>query len=204
MTSKSEAIDAYILKANDFAKPILEDLRNCVHKACPEIQETLKWGFPHFLYQGQILCSMASFKSHCAFSFWQVALMHDPENILDTGKDRSAMGHLGKIEKRSDLPSKKILTNYINQAKSLIDAGAKIAKKKTAPNQVLVIPSEISAALKSFPEANKFFKKLSYSHQKEYIEWITEAKTEPTKLKRLKQTIEWLEEGKSRNWKYKS
>lgn len=204
MTSKSEAIDAYIQKANDFAKPILDYLRKCVHKACPEVQETLKWGFPHFLYQDQILCSMASFKNHCAFGFWHAALMQDPENILENGKERSAMGHLGKLEKRSDLPSVTTLSKYIKQAITLIDNGAKISKKEPEKNRVLLVPDEISKALKSVPEANKFFKRLSYSHQKEYIEWITEAKTEPTKLKRLKQTIEWLEEGKSRNWKYKS
>lgn len=204
MNSKNKAVDAYILKANAFAKPILESLRDSVHKACPDVAETLKWGFPHFIYQGQILCSMASFKNHCAFSFWQAPLINDPENILDTGKDRSAMGHLGKIEKLPDLPSKKNLTKYINQARNLIDEGAKITKKKTAQNRVLVIPDEISAALKSFPVAHTFFKALSYSHKKEYVEWVTEAKTEPTKQKRLKQTIEWLEEGKSRNWKYKS
>lgn len=204
MNSKSEAIDAYISKANDFAKPILDALRNCVNKSCPEVEETLKWGFPHFLYKGQILCSMASFKNHCAFSFWQATLMHDDENILDIGKNRSAMGHLGKIQKPNDLPSNKTLSKYINQAKTLIDEGAKIGKKKIAENRTLIIPSEISFAFKSFPEANKFFKKLSYSHQKEYVEWIMEAKTEPTKQKRLKQSIEWLEEGKSRNWKYKS
>ncbi len=189
------------MKANDFAKPILLSLRGIIHKACPGVEETLKWSSPHFLYQGQILCSMASFKNHCAFSFWQASIMLDPENILDIGKDKSAMGHLGKIEKQSDLPSNKTLSSYIIQAKALIDKGVKIERKKVERNRVLVIPDEISNALKVTPEANKQFKKLSYSHQKEYIDWITEAKTEPTKHKRLKHTIVWLIEGKSRNWK---
>lgn len=130
--------------------------------------------------------------------------MLDPENILDIGKDKSAMGHLGKIEKQSDLPSNKTLSSYIIQAKALIDKGVKIERKKVERNRELVIPNEISKVIKAVSEANKHFEELSYSNQKEYIEWITEAKTEPTKLKRLKQTIEWLIEGKSRNWKYKS
>jgi hypothetical protein len=47
-------------------------LRDLVHKACPEVEETMKWSFPHFDYKG-MMCSMAAFKQYCAFGFWKAS-----------------------------------------------------------------------------------------------------------------------------------
>src|SRR5205085_1059154 len=81
-------------------QPILHELRDVVHQACPEVEETMKWSFPHFMYKG-ILCSMASFKEHCAFGFWKGGL------ILDGKENKSvdAMGQFGRIVSRQDLPA---------------------------------------------------------------------------------------------------
>ena len=77
---KSPAIDQYIEQAAPFAQPILRHLRELVHRACPEAEEKLKWGFPHFDYKG-VYTSMAAFKEHCAFSFWKAKLMNDPYGL---------------------------------------------------------------------------------------------------------------------------
>src|SRR5882762_10487209 len=125
MATTDPRIDAYIAKAADFARPVLEHLRKLVHKACPGVQETMKWSFPHFEYGGAILCSMAAFKEHCVFGFWKASIMKDPEGILQIA-DRHSMGHFDRMTSRKDLPSDKILLAYIREAASLNEEGVKL------------------------------------------------------------------------------
>lgn len=193
--------DAYISKAKMFAQPVLIHIRKLVHKACPDITETMKWGFPHFEYKG-VVCSMASFKQHCAFGFWKAAIMNDPDKILQT-KDRGAMGHFDRITSIKDLPSAKIMMAYIKEAVALNEAGIKLPAKPKADPKSLNIPSYITSALKKNKKAHTLFEGFPYSHKKEYVEWITDAKTEPTREKRIATMLQWLEEGKDRNWKYR-
>jgi uncharacterized protein YdeI (YjbR/CyaY-like superfamily) len=196
MTTIDPRVDAYIAKSAEFAQPILEHLRAVVHAACPEAEETMKWSFPHFMYKG-MMCSMASFKAHCAFGFWKAELL-----MADEAR-REAMGHFGRIESIKDLPSKKVLTAYIKQAMKLNDEGvAAPARAKPAAPRELVIPDELTAALKKVPAARKHFEAFSPSKRRDYAEWISEAKTDATRVRRLEQAIEWIAEGKSRNWKY--
>ncbi len=201
MPSTDPRIDAYINKAEVFAKPILIHIRKLVHKACPDITETIKWSFPHFDYKGMV-CSVAAFKQHCAFGFWKAAIMKDPDKILQI-KDRGAMGHFDRITSIKDLPSDKIMIAYIKQAVELNEAGVKLPAKPKATPKELVIPAYIIKALKKNSAAKKNFDAFPYSHKKEYVEWITEAKTAPTREKRIVTMLEWLEEGKTKNWKYK-
>ena len=201
MTKQDPRIDAYIAKAAPFAQPILQHIRKLVHKASQDITETMKWSFPHFEYKG-VVCSMAAFKQHCAFGFWKASIMKDPNNIMQI-KDRGAMGHFDRITSIKDLPADKIMIAYIKEAVQLNENGVKLPTKTKTVQKEIVIPTYIIAALKKNTKAKKVFEAFSPSHKKEYIEWITEAKTEPTRIKRLNTMLEWLEEGKDRNWKYK-
>lgn len=201
MGTRNPKVDAYIAKSAHFAQPILEHLRSLVHNACPEVEETIKWGFPHFEYKG-VLASMASFKAHCAFGFWKASLMEDAGKFLSpVGK--TAMGHLGKITSMRDLPSNAVLTRYIREAMKLNEEGVKVPKKTaTTDPKELVVPDDLLRALKTNRKALKTFEDFSYSNRKEYVEWITEAKTEATRERRLETAVEWMSEGKIRNWKY--
>ena len=201
MGKRDSRVDAYISKSLDFARPVLEYIRENVHKACPEVEETIKWGFPHFDYKG-IMCSMASFKEHCAFAFWKASIMKDPEKILDVERE-NAMGHFGRITSLKDLPKSKIFIQYIKEAARLNDEEIKLpAKPKVKVNKELIIPDYFTNKLKKNKKASGGFNELSPSHKKEYVDWITEAKTDVTRDKRIQTTLEWLAEGKSRNWKY--
>ncbi len=202
MTTTNIKIDAYINKSADFAKPILIYLRKVIHKACPEIQEKIKWGMPHFDYKDNMLCSMASFKQHCAFNFWKASLMKDKALMLNAASETS-MGHLGRITSLKDLPSEKKLISYIKEAMKLNDDGVKLDKKLPSTKTELKVPKELVAALKSSKKATATFNGFSYSNKKEYVEWIASAKTDDTRNKRLETTVEWLEQGKVRHWKYK-
>ena len=198
MASKDPRIDAYIVKSAAFAKPILKHLRNVVHAGCPAVQETMKWSMPHFDYKG-VMCGMAAFKQHCVFGFWKEAL------IFDAGKvaEKTAMGSFGCIKSLADLPSEKTLIGYVKKATALNEAGIK-APGRTQPKkrEPLSVPDDFSAALKKNATARKTFEDFPPSKQREYLEWVTEAKREETRRERLATSIKWLAEGKARHWKY--
>ena len=201
MGKKDPRVDAYIAKSQEFAKPILEHFRELVHKACPDVEETIKWGFASFDYKGPY-CTMASFKQHCAIGFWKAALMKDTK-LIANAKSESAMGHLGRITSLKDLPKDKELITYLKEAAKLNADGVKLpAKPKSKEPKELVVPDYFTKALKKNKKALETFTNFSYSRKKDYVEWITEAKTEETRNKRMATAIEWLAEGKSRNWKY--
>ena len=198
---KDSRIDAYVARSEDFAKPILKHLRELVHQTCPDIVETIKWGFPHFDNQG-ILCSMAAFKHHCSFGFWKATLMEDYAKHLHP-MDATGMGHFGKLKTLNDLPSEKILVTYIKEAVRLNRDGVKLQRRPSQTAKIkLTVPPDFKKALVKNKKALMVFEEFNYSNKKDYLEWITEAKTETTRSKRLATTVEWLSEGKIRNWKY--
>ena len=201
MGQQDPRVDAYIEKSPEFARPILTYLREVIHAACPEVEETMKWSRPHFQYRG-MLCGISSFKHHCAFGFWKGSLVVESSATAD--EDDKSMGQFGKLAQLSDLPSKKVLTGYIKKAMKLNDDGVKSPARSApkVPKPEVAIPEALTLALAKNEAAQAYFAKLSPSHRREYIDWINEAKTEGTRSKRLNTTLEWLAEGKSRNWKY--
>jgi uncharacterized protein YdeI (YjbR/CyaY-like superfamily) len=197
MGTRDDRVDTYIAKSPEFARPILTHLRELLHAACPDVEETIKWSRPHFLYKG-MLCGMSAFKEHCAFGFWNGSVV--PKEGDDS---KDGAGQFGRITQVADLPSKKILTGFIKEAMKLNDAGVKspMRTKPKTPRE-LVVPDDLTAALRKNKKALATFENFPPSHKREYVDWITEAKTEATRTKRLDTTIEWLAEGKQRNWKY--
>ncbi|MBL7933962.1 MAG: YdeI/OmpD-associated family protein [Bacteroidia bacterium] len=204
MGKKEAKIDAYIAKSADFAKPILNHFRSLVHQTCPEVVEVVKWGMPHFDYANGPMAHMASFKQHCAIGFWKASLMKNGKELVEKAKSEEAMGHLGKITSLKDLPKDFILIKYIKEAMRLNEEGIKLTAKKTSAvdKKNLIIPDYFIKALAKNKKALKTFEEFTYSHKKEYVSWVTEAKTEETRNKRLADAVEWMSEGKIRNWKY--
>jgi uncharacterized protein YdeI (YjbR/CyaY-like superfamily) len=197
MPTKDPRVDAYIAKAADFAKPILAHIRKLVHAGCPAVVETMKWSMPHFDHKG-VLCGMAAFKQHCSLGFWKGELIFG-----STSEENDAMGHFGRIASLSDLPKDKVLLGYIKKAAELNEAGIKKpAPVRSKVKKELIVPDHFMATLKKNKKALITFENLSYSHRKEYVEWIVEAKREETRATRMATTLEWLAKGRSRNWKY--
>lgn len=200
MGEKNKLVDDYIVRSADFARPILCHLRTLVHKGCPQVEETIKWSFPNFDYKGPF-CSMAAFKEHCSFGFWKAAIMKDSEKLKTN--QREAMGHLGRIKTVADLPPDSVLLSYIREAVRLNDEGIRLPpRKKNTAVKELIVPADFLKALKTSDDAYSKFERFSPSHRKEYVEWITEAKTESTRNKRIAKALEQITEGKSRHWKY--
>ena len=188
-------VDQYIARSADFAKPILMHIRKVVHQACPNVEETMKWSAPHFDYKG-MMCGMAAFKGHCAFGFWKAAL------VLDDPAADEGMGSFGKLTSVKDLPSDRQLAGYVKKAAKLNDDGIKVVRKAAAPKKPLKVPVDFAAALRKNQAARRTFDAFSPSNKREYLEWVTEAKTDATRSKRMATSVEWLSQGKTRNWKY--
>jgi hypothetical protein len=197
MATRDPRVDAYIKKAQPFAKPILTHLRSVVHDALPGVQETLKWGVPHFDYKG-IFCGMAAFKEHTTFGFWKGALLKDHLPQVD----EKAMGHFGRITSMDDLPNAPTLARIVKAAAQLNDDGVKVARMAKAKKPPLKSPADLMSALARNKNALANFKAFPPGQQREYIEWIIEAKQDATRDKRIKTAVEWIAEGKIRNWKY--
>jgi uncharacterized protein YdeI (YjbR/CyaY-like superfamily) len=203
MGRKDPRIDKYIAGSADFAQPVLSHLRKLVHVGCPEVEETLKWGMPSFLYKG-ILCGMAAFKQHCTFGFWKHELLFG-NNRQAQNLAAGAMGSFGRVTNLAELPSDAELLRFIKEAVRLNDEGIKReTKPRPKGNRELKVPAYLTAALKTNKKAQATFDGFSFSHKKEYVEWLTEAKRDETRARRLATTIEWLSKGKARNWKYEN
>ena len=196
MTDHDPRVDAYITRSAPFAQPILTYLRDVVHAGCPEVEEGLKWRMPFFSYRGSPLCMMAAFKQHCGFGFWL-----SRQVVGEAAED--GMGQFGKIGTLSDLPSKKALVAYINKAMALNEAGVKMSRS-TPATLAPALPDDLATALKQkkHAAARKTYEGFAPGAQREYIDWIVEAKTDITRQKRLASTLEWLAAGKKRHWKY--
>ena len=166
MGKRDPRVDAYIAKATPFAQPILMHLREVIHAASPDIDEDMKWSFPHFTYRG-ILASMASFKAHCAFGFWNGSLIIDK-----AGQNTEAMGQFGRLTSVKDLPSKKVLIGYVKQAMKLNGEGvpSPMRSKPKAKKLPLAIPKDLAAALKANKKALATFEDFPPSAQREYVE----------------------------------
>jgi uncharacterized protein YdeI (YjbR/CyaY-like superfamily) len=197
MANHDPRIDAYIAKSASFARPILEHLRALVHEVCPEVEESLKWSMPFFSYKDAPMCMMAAFKQHCSFGFWL-------SKEVTGGSDEDGMGQFGKLATLKDLPSDRQLAAYLKKAMALNEAGVKKARPKAAAKPAPTLPDDLAALLaqKKHAAARKAWESFPPGAQREYVDWIAEAKTDVTRQKRLATTLEWLAEGKRRNWKY--
>ncbi|KGM55849.1 hypothetical protein N800_12170 [Lysobacter daejeonensis GH1-9] len=198
MATPDPRIDAYIARSAPFARPILAYLRDVMGGACPEGEEALKWGSPHLTYKGKLVCGMAAFKQHATFGFWQGG------KVLGAaaGRAEAAMGQFGRLTEVSQLPPREVLEDYVRRAMRLIDEGATRKPAKASPRPALPVPEDLVRALAAMPAAQETFDAFPPSQRREYIEWITEAKRNDTRQRRLAQAVEWMAEGKPRNWKY--
>jgi len=197
---RNPKVDAYIADSAEFARPIMEKLRDAFHAGCPGVEEKIKWGVPSFEYQG-MLGGMAAFKRHVGFGFWKSRLMNDFEKTFGRPGRASAMG--ARFESLKDLPTKKVLVAFVKEAKRLNEEGIKDPKRAAPATKAAIrVPAEFRAALAKHAKARKAFEAFAPSHRREYLEWISEAKRPETRAKRIASTLEWLAEGKHRNWKY--
>lgn len=188
-------IDAYIAKAAPFAQPILKHVRERVHIVAPEAEETLKWSMPSFTVDGKILLGMAAFKEHATVGFWRGSEMG-----IEPSHD--AMGQLGKLTSVNDLPPDAELDALIRKGVELARTAPAPRKTKREPKPAPEMHPDFAKALNANGKAKAVLDGFPPSAQRDYLEWIAQAKQDATRAKRIATAVEWLSEGKRRNWKY--
>jgi uncharacterized protein YdeI (YjbR/CyaY-like superfamily) len=198
MPTLDPRVDDYIAQAAEFAQPLLTRLRADLHAACPELVETIKWRHPNFLLDGKILANMAAFKAHCSLGFWR------REGLDGVDQPREAFGDYGRITSPADLPTSAEVRRKAKAAAGLIRAGAPRAPSARGPRPALAAPDDFLQALAAHPAARQTFEGFPPGKQREYVEWVVEAKRDDTRAKRIAQSVAWLAEGKAKNWKYES
>lgn len=196
--STDPRIDAYIAKAAPFARPILEKVRERVHAAAPEAEETMKWSSPGFTVDGRILLMMAAFKAHAALNFWR------GQEIGDGNPKAGAMGQFGRLTSASDLPADAELDALIREAAALAKTAPAPRKVKHEPKPPAALHPEFATALKANPKAQAVLDGFPPSAQRDYLDWVAEAKQDSTRAKRIADAVQWLSEGKRRHWKYEN
>lgn len=198
MAKKDPRIDAYIAKAKPFARPILKHLRKLMHQGCPDVDETIKWGSPHFAYQGGPVAGMASFTEHAVFGFWKASLLSGAK----TDKSAEAMGQFGRLKTLKDLPPDAKILKMVREAAKLNEQGITVKRPKPGSKPPLPVPADLAKALAKNMKAKAGFEGLTPSQRREYLEWLLEAKREETRATRFKSALALLAEGKSLHWKY--
>ena len=196
--SRDPRIDTYLAKAQPFARPILEKVRERVHAALPEAEESIKWSMPAYTVGGKIVAITAAFKAHAALNFWR------GQELRGNDANADAMGQFGKLKSVEDLPDDPELDRLIREAAELARSAPAPRKARHEPKPAPVMHPDFAAALDKAPQAKKVLDEFPPSAQRDYLEWIAEAKQDATRQKRIATAIEWLAEGKRRNWKYES
>ena len=191
-------VDAYIAKAQPFARPILEKVRERVHSVLPGAQEAIKWSMPAYTVSGKIVAITAAFKAHAALNFWR------GQELRGSDANADAMGQFGKLKSVEDLPGDAELDRLIREAAELAKSAPAPRKTKNEPKPAPAMHPEFAAALEGAPKAKASLDAFPPSAQRDYLEWIAEAKQDGTRAKRIATAIEWLNEGKRRHWKYES
>jgi uncharacterized protein YdeI (YjbR/CyaY-like superfamily) len=194
--SRDPRVDAYIARAQPFARPILEHVRERLHAVLPKAEETLKWSMPAYTLDGKIVLIAAAFKAHTALNFWR------GQELRGSAAGADAMGQFGKIASLADLPPDKELDALIRKAAELTASAPAPRKAKHAPKPPPDLHPEFAAALKVAPKAMATLDSFPPSARRDYLEWVAEAKQDATRQKRIATSIEWLSEGKRRHWKY--
>ncbi|NOT72068.1 MAG: hypothetical protein HOP09_12570 [Hyphomicrobium sp.] len=200
---RNPKVDAYAKQAEAFAQPILRQLRDIIHAACPETVEDIRYGIPHFSYRGDYICIFAAYKSHCSFTFYKDALMKDARLKANSGLP-AAKRFMGKMTSVADLPATAELASWLKEAMALNEAGAKLPTREPKTPKDVVMPAVFAAALKADQTAKAIFESKSPSFRKEYNVWIGDAKTDATRNKRIEEAVTWIAEGKGRFWKSKA
>lgn len=196
--SADPRIDAYIARSQPFAQAILAKVRERVHATVPEVEETMKWSMPAYTVGGKIVVMTPAFKAHAALNFWR------GQEIGDGEPTAGAMGQFGKLTSVGDLPPDARLDSLIREAAALAKAAPAPRKPKHEPKPAPELHPDFAAALAKAPRAKATLDGFPPSAQRDYFEWIAEAKQDATRRKRIATAVEWLSEGKRRHWKYQN
>lgn len=192
-----EKIEAYYSKTQKFKEGIAQ-LREIALKT--ELVETLKWGSPVYTINNKNVLGILAFKNHFGIWFFNGVFLSDPRGVLENaqeGKTKS-MRHW-KFKAERDIDEVAVLS-YIEEAIANQKKGLEI---KPSPKMEIVIPKLLKDVLLANSRLNEQFNTLTHYKQRDYCEYIDEAKQQKTKESRLEKIIPMISKGIGLNDKYK-
>lgn len=163
-----------------------------------ELEECVKWGAPCYTIGGKNVIGVAAFKSYVGLWFHQGVFLKDERQVLVNAQQSTKALRQWRFSSVEEIDSKLVL-QYIKEAIANEKAGMKVK----AQRKPLIVPSELQKQLDSSSSLANCYGALSHSSKREYAEYITEAKREETKLKRLDKIIPMILKGSGLNDKYR-
>ncbi len=190
-------VDAYIKKHDKWSSQWIA-ARKVLNST--DLTETVKWGSPHYTYDGKIVAALAGFKNHMGIWFHQGVFLKDKAKKLLNAQEGTTRGlRQWRVEEGEKIEAK-LLKSYALEAIENQKSGKQIKPEK----KKLVIPDELAAALKKSVKLKKKFEALTPGKQKEYAEHISSAKQEKTRLSRLDKITPMINAGIGLYDKYKN
>jgi hypothetical protein len=197
-----EQINLYIAEQDEWKRRVLVRLRQLIHQADPNIVENWRWDMPHFDHGG-IMIGMRAFKEFVSVWFHKGALIKDPKKLFEpVGKDEEKGMRAYKIHEGEAI-NEAAFTDLVKKAIAVNAKGTKLTEAR-GPRKALVVPEELESVLRKDPTAWANWESFSYSHKKEYAEWVADAQKEETRKRRIAQALEMIREGKGHTEPYKA
>jgi len=189
-------VEEYLAKHSD-RRDILEKLISLLRST--SLDEEIKWGMPTYTMDEKNLIGVAAFKNHVALWFHQGVFLKDPKKVLVNAQEgkTKALRHW-KFEE-GDKIDEQAIASYIEEAIDNHRQGRELKPEKKA----LEIPDELSKAFSDVKGLKVAFFSLSPGKQREYANYIGEAKREATRLSRLEKSIPMIQDGVGLNDLYK-
>ncbi|MCB0792148.1 MAG: DUF1801 domain-containing protein [Flavobacteriales bacterium] len=197
---ETERINSHIAEQDEWKRRLMVRLRQLIHQVDPGIEETWRWNGPHFDRNG-IMLGMSAHKTCVSIWFHKGALLKDPRRLFEPLEKDEAKGMRVYKLKESDAIDEKAFTELVKQAVKLNEDGVKLSEAKPA-RKTLVVPPELESVLKKDQHAMTNWEGFSYSKKKDYIEWVTDAKREETRKRRIAQAFQLIRDGLALNERY--
>jgi hypothetical protein len=196
-----EQINTYISEQPEWQRRLLVRLRQLIHSANEEVEESWRWNGPHFDHDG-IMIGMHAFKTCVSVWFHKGALLKDPHGLFKLSEKDEERGMRKYKVFEGETIQEKAFTDLVKQAVRLNESGVKLNDAKPA-RKALVLPTDLEGCLKKDETTWHHWENFSYTHKKEYVEWIGDAKKEETRKRRIAQALEMIREGTGKEDKYR-
>lgn len=193
----SAKVDEIIARTEDWAQPILSELRSIVLDC--GLQEAVKWGAPTYVHHGNVV-GLVALKNYVSLWFFEGAQLSDPDNVLIASSEKTKALRQWRFTTVSEIDRKKV-KQYVNEAALNMEKGIKTPHPKV---KVPHVPDLLKEAFAKEPHLKTFFDGLAPSHRREYVQYIDEAKREETKMRRLEKSLNLMRGGKDLMSKYRN
>jgi uncharacterized protein YdeI (YjbR/CyaY-like superfamily) len=160
------------------------------------LTETAKWGHPCYMHADRNIAVIGAFQTDCRLSFFNAALMKDPEGILEKPGPNTQHASMIRFTDNAQIAKlESVITSYLNEAMGYAEAGVEPPKEK----REIELPEELVDALDADPELAEAFHKLTPGRQRSYVINLTSAKTSATRISRIMKHRSHIMAGKGAN-----